>query len=957
MNLRRQIGRAALGGAAAWLAGGGAWARAPLVQEVRNGAADRVVILVRPGPGLAMRQDGGTLSVDLPPASNETASEVQGTPGAWVRAASATPGHIQLSLAPGARPRVHVLADRIIIDVDAGAGPLPPGQFRPAVLAAPRPGQPPSPPARAVPRPVPPALTAAAPTSAPLSTLPPAQPPPVQSLFSQLPPPPPMPASPQEQASAVAPSVTLLAEDGTLGGPSILLPAAKLTGAAAFSRNGELRVVLDAPVPLDLSQLKDDQVFGGATLRLLPDGSELRLRLKPGATPRLVRRDSGWQLTLATVPGPLRLITGSAHAGVLSLAAEDAGSVVAVEDDATGGHLLVGTQRGVGQRVVAPHRAAEWALLPSWQGVVVQPRSDRVKLAGKAAGFELLADGPPALALLWPDSLSAVREDGRAMTRRFDFPAQPAPMLHARLAAALRDAATAPLAARGAPRLRVAEAMLACGLDAEAAAVLQVAATDDPSVMRDPAWHGLSAIAAWLSAQAGGAAFPQAGFDAATLGDSDEAALWRGLWGADQTASAAAVGARWRLLLAYPEQLRRRLLPAVAALLARGGQDGPLTELLTSNPDVSLDLTRAGLLQRRGKPDESLRLLDHVAAGNDRLARAQAAELAVEQRLAAGKLTPAAAAGLMDRQIYAWRGGERELRVRLRAAALHADAGAWRPALALLRETDALFPESHEAVHAAETSVVSALLHTDKAARLGALDLVALADDASQVLGAATADAALAPLLADKLLALDLPERAEPILRRLLDRAAGGAAEPELGLRLASLLADKGDGPGALDVLDRSGRQPANQDLAERRALLRASLLAHAGRTAEALSALAAFGDTQAVQAQAGLRESLHDWTGAEQVLRQRADAPGSPEARQTLALRAARDASEAGDMAGLRAMRTAYGPLFAGGANSGLFAVLTAEPVAQVTDLPRAAGELAAMRALPAALTVTAAK
>ncbi len=942
MSRRLLLGRAALCCAAAWFAGP-ARAGTPLVQELQNGVSDRVIILARPGPGLAMRQAGATLSVDLPAGDGGLAGRgVQGAPGAWVRAVSATPGHVRLSLALGARPRVHVLADRIIIDVDASTLPLPPGQFHPAVLAEPRPGLSAQ------------KTTATIPSSA-TPVMPVPAPGPKPAPAAGLPPPAPAPA--QEQASPVAPSVVLLTQDGTLGGPSILLPAAKLTGAAAFSRNGELRVVLDSPVSLDLSQLKDDPVFGGTTERLLPDGSELRLRVKPGATPRLVRQDAGWQLTLARAAGPVLLITGTAQAGVLTLAAAGAGHVVAVEDDATGGRLLVGTQRGVGQRVVAPHRAAEWALLPSWQGVVVQPLSDRVKLEGKEAGFELMAADPPALALLWPDTLSAVGADGHAMTRRFDFPALPAPMLHTRLAAALRDAATTPLAGRAAPRLRVAEAMLACGLDAEAAAVLQVAATDDPSVMADPAWHGLSGIAAWLSAQAGGAAPSAPAFDTARLGDSDEAALWRGLWGTDQAASAAAVGARWRLLLSYPEVLRRRMLPAVASLLARGGQDGPLTELLAAAPDPSLDVVRAGLAQRQGKPDEALRLLDRVAAGNDRLARAQAAELATEQRLSSGKLTQAAAAALLDKQVYAWRGGERELRVRLRAAGLHAEAGDWRQALSLLRETDTLFPGSHDVIHAAEVSVVSTLVHTDKAARLGALDLVALADDASLVLGADAAEAALAPLLADKLLALDLPERAEPILRRLLDGAAGGPAEPALGLRLAGLLADRGDGSGALAVLDRSGQQTTPRDVAERRALLRARLLASAGRAADALTALAAFTDRPAVEAQAGLREGLHDWSGAEQVLRSLADMPGPSDARQTLALRAARDASEASDMGGLRAMREAYGSLFIGSANAGLFAVLTAEPVGQVTDLPRAGHELTAIRALPASLTVTAAR
>ena len=396
--------------------------------------------------------------------------------------------------------------------------------------------------------------------------------------------------APPDPAAAQAASVSLVSDGG--GGPAILLPAARLTGAAAFTRGGELRVVLDAPVLLDLSQLKDDPVFGSATERLLPGGSELRLRPPAGSVPRLARRDGGWQLTLDARPAAMALVTGQAHGGILSLAAAQAGRVLAVEDEATGGRLLVGTQRDGGQRVVAGHHAPEFALLPSWQGVVVQPLSDRVRLIGKDAGFDLLAADVPALSLVWPGALAAITQDGRAMTRRFDLPDLPAAMLHARLAGALRDAAVAPLAARTVPRLRLAGAMLACGLDAEAASVLQVAAADDPAVMsvgdpRNAEWQGLSAMATWLAAEAGGTAAVPASLPAAALGDSDEAVLWRSLWGAaaDQPAAAAAVGARWRLVLTYPDALRRRMLPGLARLLAQGGQDQALDELLGASTD------------------------------------------------------------------------------------------------------------------------------------------------------------------------------------------------------------------------------------------------------------------------------------------------------------------------------------------------------------------------------------
>ena len=918
----------------------------PLAEQLRHGSADRVIVHAPGSMRLAARQEGDTLVLELP--QGTSGSVPPALAGRWIRSVSSAAGQLRLLLAQGARPRLRMLADRIIIDVDDATPPLQPGQFRPpSVIAPPAAPPPPRPATVAAAKPAPP------PSPPPAQPSPPAPPPPPVHPSAAAAPPPATIA-----AAALAPppsdppaaSVSLVPDDPLLGGPTILLPAAKLTGAAAFTRGGELRVVLDAPVLLDLSQLKDDAVFGGATERLLPDASELRLRTQPGVTPRLARRDGGWQLTLASRSPPAALVTGQAAHGILSLAAAASGHVVAVEDEMTGGRLLVGTQRDGGQRVVAGHRAAEWALLPSWQGVVIQPLSDRVRLLGKPAGFDVLATDPPALAVVWPAPFAAIRADGRAMTRRFDFPDLPVPMLRTRLAAALRDAAITPLASRTPPRLRVAEAMLACGMDAEAQAVLQVTAADDPAAMRDPAWQGLSAIAAWLAAHAGGAAAPPPAFDTASLGDSDEAMLWRSLWGsaADTPKAAAVLGASWRLLLDYPAELRRRMLPEVADLLGRGGQEPALADLLAASADPSLDVARAGQKLRQGKAEDSLRLLDRIASGNDRLARAQALEQAVEQRLAAGRLTPKAAADQLDRQIYAWRGGEREQRLRLRTAALHAQAGDWRQALALLHETDTLFPESHAAVHAAELAVVAALLQGGKAAQLGALDLFALADAASSLLGAAQSEAALSPLLADRLLALDLPERAEPILRTLLDRAAGGPAEAGLGLRLAGLLADQGETAGALAALDRSGAGPVDADLTERRTLLHAQLLARAGRPADALAGLGSFTDRPAVELQAGIREAMHDWSGAEHALCVLADGGALPAgARQAVILRAARDASEAGDMAGLHDMRIADTALFAGSASAGLFAVLTAEPVERVADLPRAGRELGTIRGL----------
>ncbi len=910
-------------------------AGSPRIERQVHGAADRIVIRIRRAPGFAVRQNGAELVLEVSGLPGGLATPPAASSG-WVRGIVSNPGGVRLLLAPDAQPRVRVLADRIVVDVDGAAAALQPGQFRPAVL--PRPAVMPK-------RAREPALPAARAIIAAVSTPEPGATPQKAAGLAQATPPPMMQAA----------SVSLQPGSAGQAGGSLLLPADRLTGAAAFTRNGELHVVLDSPRLADLSQLKDDPVFGAATERLLPDGAELRMRLPKGAVPVLVHQPAGWMLTLGEGPGTPEPMSGTIQAGTLALGAANAGHVVSVEDEATGGRLLVGTQRDAGQRVLTEHRSAEWVLLPSWQGAVIQPLADRVRLLSREGGFTVSASEPPALAAVWPDGAAAVAPDGRPMTRRFDLPALPAAMLQRRLAEALHDAAVAPLASRAAPRLRVAQAMLACGLDAEAAAVLQVAAADAPALMRDATWQGLGAMAAWSMARAGGGPAAPPGFDPAALGDSDEAMLWRALWqpGSDQAAAAGLMAGRWRLLLGYPEPLRHRVLPAAAELLAAGGQDAALRALLAAVPDPALDLVRATGLLRQGRTQDGLAMLDRIAARPDRLARAEARAAAAEARLAAHMITVAQAADALDGQLYAWRGDDRELRLRLRIAALRTQAGAWRPALALLAETEHLFPAAQAELHAAQVGVVSGLLHNEQAAQLNALDLVALADAAAGLLGAADTEAALAPLLADRLLALDLPDRAEPILRRLLDRAGDGAARPGLGLRLARLVAERGDARGALDVLDRSHND--GEPAAEPRVLLRARLLAELGRAPEALAELAGLQDPAGVEMQASLRESAHDWAGASQALcRLTADpsfvALPAPE-RQALVLRAARDASEVGDMAALRALRGRFAALFTRDQGAGLFGVLTAEPVARVSDLPRAARELGEMRALPAAL------
>ncbi len=542
------------------------------------------------------------------------------------------------------------------------------------------------------------------------------------------------------------------------------------------------------------------------------------------------------------------------------------------------------------------------------------------------------------------------------MTRLFDFVDAPPEVLHRSLGQALRNAAAAPKLARYGPRLAVAEAMLLQGMDGEAQAVLRTARSDDPDG-RDPrCFECLAALASWMSARAAGDDWPDIPVEHAHFGDSDEAVLLKSLLqtnSSNLSARAAAVAYTWPLLLNYPPMLRRFMLAPIADLLLRGGQHKALSAFLDAFPDPALDLARADLARDQGRIDDCLHLYDRVAGGRDRLARAKALEQAVLVRLAANRTSPAAAADALTSQLYAWRGGDREIRLRQAVAKLRAQAGQWRSALTMLNETEDSFPRSHAEIHAAKSALVSDILKGDTVAKLSALDLVAIVDGTSDVLDAK--DASFAPALIDKLMALDLGARAEPLLRRLFEGAKNAKTKAELGVRWAASMLDGGDTAAALAILSASDDAVLDEPLVVRRTLLRARLLEQAGKPAAALEALGSLSGPQAADLKATIMEGQHDWNGAAGVLKgEVSDPPGfatlSQNGQRDLVMRLARDEADAGDQIGLRTLRNTQSELFTG-TDAALFAVLTAEPVRSTADLPRSKAEVTTLRSVSAAM------
>jgi hypothetical protein len=817
-----------------------------------------------------------------------------------VRAIERAAGSVTLMLAPGAHVRSARQGNLVVIDV-----------------LNPVPGQPARGPAQTAQASVPAAPTAAA----------------VPAKAEEAPPP--APAAPAPEPPPVLPAAARPA--------SILVPLDPSVGAAAFRRSAVGMVVFDQRVPLDLAALGGGPAFAAASVQLGPASTVLTLPLPASRSLALSKEPHGWRVTQADDAAPSASIAAEPGPGGLLLKLDSPSQVVSVADPSTGLALLVGTANpaaGAGPAMTPARRAPGYALAPTWLGVLVEPLSDLIELRPAAKGFMLASPGMPAVA--------APAQAPEDFTRRFELPDLPVAALTQRLTAQQAAAAAAPPRARSAPRMAVAQSLLSLGLATEAQAVLGLIATEDPIAAADPTLAGLTAVAALLAGRSPEAA----GLDDPRLDGADDVALWRGVRDAMRETDAEAGRGLARLLPlanAYPAALRDRLRPLIVEAAVSTGQGASVAGALAQADDRTLDFARALQRERDGDTAGALQAFDALAAGRDQLTQVRAGVRAAELRLKEGALTPAQAADALERQAAIWRGDARESRMRLRAAELRAAAGAFRPALEVLRDTERLFPEQQPAIRAAMAGVVRAMLSQPQAVE--PLELVTLVSDYAGLLPEGAGDG-LPALLADKLVALDLPGRAVPVLASLMAAASAGPARAGIGARLAEMQLENAAAPAAEAALKASDAPGLPAPLVEQRTLALARARAAQGDLSGATAALQALGTPATDDLRATLLSQASDWPGSLAALSDLAaktvpaDGPLSDGMQDTV-LRQATSAAQAHDAALLADLSRRYGPRLAG-PRADLFRVLTAAPLQSPADLPRAAAELALARVLP---------
>jgi hypothetical protein len=904
----------------------------------------RIVIDVEHGETLAVSRQGDMLVVQG--AGNSLRPE--GRPPRNVRAIQYGEGGVTIALAPGTSYRRLLVNHHLVIDIldpapSVQAGAAKPEAAKPeAAKPAPKPAVAVAAPAPKKPAPPAPRQPSPAPSPSPVAAA------------AAAPPPPAAPAPPAPTPQALTADARTVPDAGP--GHLLAIPFAAQVGAAAFRRGAEALVVFDERKPIDLDVVKNDPVFGRTVVQLLPGATVLHVILPARTELRLERRKDDWMVTAIggdAVPGALRAISPDTLPDRVRLPAQRPGQVVSVPDSVTGAVLLVGTQRDAGEGVMVPRRTPDFEMLTTWQGVAVSALSDALELRPVPDGFEIgSGTAGTGLAVSPPDPNSATAADASRMTRVFDLPRLRTEALTRRMQGAVLVAAEAPAQSKAAARRNVAEAMLALGMAEEAQSVLALATTGDARAEDDPQARGLAALASLLA----GRPEEAGGLDDPPLDGSDEIALWRAIRTAmrrENAADAAQTFANTMPLLAdYPGELRARILPLVAETMVGGGQIEAAQALVARyKDDASLDLARAMLARAKGQTDDALARYDLLSNCRDRLIRLRAAGAAVELRLASNKIDAAKAAALLGKMLFAWRGDGREVDLRLRVVTLLAQSGQWRPALQLLRETEAEWPDRAAELHPRLLSLFAAALNPAVQASLKPFDVVALAGENADLMPDGPAGLAMAEAVSDQLIALDLPDQAVPLLEKMIASAPPGTARGTFGGRLAALRLEQGDAKAAIDVLIRSAADSLPPRLLESRGITFAAAVAAQGDFPSAREALLEL-DTEAADRElAELSEAAKLWPDAEAGwlrLARRTTPQSGPltEDQAQLLLRLASCAAEANDDAALTQLRTDIVPRLPEGKVSDLINLIATQKIHGISDLATVSRDIALAKA-----------
>jgi tetratricopeptide (TPR) repeat protein len=668
------------------------------------------------------------------------------------------------------------------------------------------------------------------------------------------------------------------------------------TAAAIFRRGNAVWVIFDQTQKLDFSDFHANNWPVVTAIAELPSrtGMVLRLNVWAGFNPVVRRAGTSWVVDIKSQTqrpdAPVEAQTRS-EGGNTSLIYPvfQPSSPISVIDPDSGDTLVAVPLPQLGQGSDETSDYPDFRSLATAQGLLFRPIADQLLIRAKPNQVEVAAPG--GLSLSSDADRQAIRpgmRDPAGLFQLADWQGAQTLSFTQRRQAFQAAIIAAPETERAKARLDLAKFYFVNGMAAETLGVLGVIDRDTPGVGEEPTVRAIRGASEEMMGLVDAAKADLGGHN---LDDRPDAELWRAMIAADSGDWGGAVE-EWKkgepAFKTYPPVLRRKLAQKLGEANFRAGQkddaDALAAEVLDNDPmPGQRDLAKVlqgRIAGERGDQKKALALWAEVANSTEPdLGRAQAAYALTVTKYAQGDLPRLDAIAALDRLRFTWRGDDFEALDLRKLAELYVADNDYRSAFQTLQKIITNFPDTalaHE-VAAQMQQYFTDMFLGSAADAVPPLKALAFYDEFKELTPAGAQGDAIIRKLADRLVQVDLLDRAASLLENQAKTRLTGLDQARVATQLAlvRLLDHKPD--DAITALDLQLSADLPADLVRQRRELRARATAEQGKPDAALKILDGDDSSDADRLRADIYWRSHNWTAVAALL-QRGLTPPAPD-------------------------------------------------------------------------------
>jgi len=661
-------------------------------------------------------------------------------------------------------------------------------------------------------------------------------------------------------------------------------------GAAVFRRGDSLWAVFDKKRPQDLDAVRraaGDKIPVVEQLESV-SATLIRMETAPGLNPSLRRNGLTWILDFKQQNleprKPIEAV-GEAVGEVgrrLFIPIQQAGKAVPLRDPKAGDNLVVVPVIPLGHGVGLEREYAEFFLLPTGQGVVMRPKVDNIRVRPFPQGVELTSDTGLKITPAGKKEGAASPMVAAGLVKRIFEPDTWLLGDRKKFQQLKQDIqyeiATTKAVKRRAARMKLAKFYLAQKMGHEAEAVLNMIAVEDEAMQSRPEFRALRGAARFLKSR-----FKEAIQDLShgSLEGTHEAEFWKAAAQASLGQIKVAAEEMRRtgtVLRKYPRNLKFPLgaLAAETAITVGDVEQAQhfIDMLALDDPspqeEGQLAYLEGRIAELSGDFDKAVEHWEEAAEGAHRPSRAKASYARAELLRRTEEFTAEDAIEALEKLRFAWRGDNFEFTLLRKLGGLYFQEDDFRNGLQTLRQAATYF-RNHPQAPMVTQEMARAFRHLyleGGGDALPPVTAIALFDEFKELTPAGDTGDLMIRRLADRLIGVDLLDRAAKLLENQVHFRLKGEERARVGAKLALIYMQNRKLEQALKSLDQTVVAGIPEELVALRRHLRARALMELGRTEQVVLTLEKDESMEADIIRSELYWRKRDWPKAAQSLR-----------------------------------------------------------------------------------------